>query len=192
MRGKGYATGSKTYHGGITPACAGKSDGYTAGRTDARDHPRVCGEKPALPPGVLAPPGSPPRMRGKDYVAHACKGRVGITPAYAGKSPTFIFASSLSRITPAYAGKSFPRRCIVPKNWDHPRVCGEKMNIGAITAMLGGSPPRMRGKEAKNFFRGSGLGITPAYAGKSRPSRYWFAAGRDHPRVCGEKTKKIP
>ena len=34
--------------------------------------------------------------------------------------------------------------------------------------------------------------ITPACAGKSRISPGFLLSYRDHPRVCGEKTKKIP
>ena len=34
--------------------------------------------------------------------------------------------------------------------------------------------------------------ITPAYAGKSVISAVTVATVGDHPRVCGEKTKKIP
>ena len=146
MRGKAVLELLLIDNFGITPACAGKSDGYTAGRTDARDHPRVCGEKPALPPGVLAPPGSPPRMRGKDYVAHACKGRVGITPAYAGKS---MAGSSLG----------FDLQ-------DHPRVCGEKLGEKKHKSVILGSPPRMRGKAAYSLPTRRMAGITPAYAGK--------------------------
>ena len=35
-------------------------------------------------------------------------------------------------------------------------------------------------------------GITPAYAGKSVEVRAGNLWEKDHPRVCGEKTKKIP
>ena len=35
-------------------------------------------------------------------------------------------------------------------------------------------------------------GITPAYAGKSMYSTIFIPLYKDHPRVCGEKTKKIP
>ena len=35
-------------------------------------------------------------------------------------------------------------------------------------------------------------GITPAYAGKSFSSAFGRKCHKDHPRVCGEKTKKIP
>ena len=34
--------------------------------------------------------------------------------------------------------------------------------------------------------------ITPAYAGKSAEGVDLIPANMDHPRVCGEKTKKIP
>ena len=66
VRGKVFARSLFFVCSGITPACAGKSDGYTAGRTDARDHPRMCGEKDAaccLGAGFV---GSPPHVRGKD------------------------------------------------------------------------------------------------------------------------------
>ena len=50
----------------------------------------------------------------------------------------------------------------------------------------------MRGKALRGSKKSRRIRITPAYAGKSRPLQtakkgYW-----DHPRLCGEKTKKIP
>ena len=36
------------------------------------------------------------------------------------------------------------------------------------------------------------LGITPAYAGKRTAEGGLTEMKQDHPRVCGEKTKKIP
>ena len=50
----------------------------------------------------------------------------------------------------------------------------------------------MRGKVSKRLFISAGCGITPAYAGKSYASFLGLALVLDHPRVCGEKTKKIP
>ena len=35
-------------------------------------------------------------------------------------------------------------------------------------------------------------GITPAYAGKSIVDTKNMTGNGDHPRICGEKTKKIP
>ena len=50
-----------------------------------------------------------------------------------------------------------------------------------------GSPPRMRGKEKGRRTHKVKSGITPAYAGKSAYLSPEDTAGRDHPRVCGEK-----
>ena len=91
------------------------------------------------------------------------------------------------RITPAYAGKSrslpLPRR--VP--WDHPRLCGEKID-GIIQAISGvGSPPPMRGKVKPKAEYFDELGITPAYAGKRARVAYCVVPKGDHPRLCGEK-----
>ena len=66
MRGKDLEIVPRSQCPGITPAYAGKRATIAHGCGIRWDHPRICGEKPALPPGVLAPPGSPPRMRGKD------------------------------------------------------------------------------------------------------------------------------
>ena len=50
-----------------------------------------------------------------------------------------------------------------------------------------GSPPRMRGKGLQECAPVATIGITPAYAGKSRAAGLVIVSGRDHPRVCGEK-----
>ena len=50
----------------------------------------------------------------------------------------------------------------------------------------------MRGKDGKILLSFDGSRITPAHAGKSfRVSKICFSI-EDHPRTCGEKTKKIP
>ena len=157
--------------------------------------------------------GSPPHMRGKVGLLLLLRSRSWITPAYAGKSfivrcsalevkdhpricgekfnalPAELKAkgspphmrgkvglketqSSASRITPAYAGKSGDG--------------GRGRNQGR------GSPPHMRGKGLRYSLSPSTLRITPAYAGKSQIGRAWCCLSEDHPRICGEKTKKIP
>ena len=50
----------------------------------------------------------------------------------------------------------------------------------------------MRGKAEMSENRGFIVGITPAYAGKSCKASMQLSHHRDHPRLCGEKTKKIP
>ena len=50
-----------------------------------------------------------------------------------------------------------------------------------------GSPPRMRGKGARQPLRLLDRGITPAYAGKRDRTGWTTMYRRDHPRMCGEK-----
>ena len=116
--------------------------------------------------------GSPPRMRGKGN--------------------TDVQERTTDRITPAYAGKSL---CNIPEGLfreDHPRVCGEKRADVTGHSLVKGSPPRMRGKGGALSSAASFPRITPAYAGKSFRLLGLGVVHRDHPRVCGEKTKKIP
>ena len=49
----------------------------------------------------------------------------------------------------------------------------------------------MRGKDHRTAAGEAGLGITPAYAGKSGADRAADTADQDHPRLCGEK-KNVP
>ena len=71
-------------------------------------------------------------------------------------------------------------------------MCGEKTyDISEITAQAG-SPPHVRGKECVNSARKLPVGITPACAGKRAILFRLLSLPRDHPRMCGEKTKKIP
>ena len=50
----------------------------------------------------------------------------------------------------------------------------------------------MRGKALSGLLITGQGGITPAYAGKSAQLEGAPPLAQDHPRVCGEKTKKIP
>ena len=190
MRGKVLFARQKLRLYGITPAYAGKSS-FCRERKSANlgspphmrgkvtstekyvsfpvDHPRICGEKFLRRHEHDVLRGSPPHMRGKVRRQYEKDGA--------------------GRITPAYAGK---RNCgckFVHCGKDHPRICGEK---GMVTLLLGnglGSPPHMRGKVMVAPVFSAILGITPAYAGKSREINQQEEIDRDHPRICGEKRK---
>ena len=110
---------------------------------------------------------SPPRRRGKASRCPPLRPVVGITPAWAGKSPLHVFPDGLSG--------------------DHPRVGGEKLlTMHPIVPSIG-SPPRGRGKAGGHRLPGNVDWITPAWAGKSRSAGRWSAQSGDHPRVGGEK-----
>ena len=95
------------------------------------------------------------------------------------------------RITPAYAGKRLRSTDFSDVDKDHPRLCGEKIFLCFVIMALIGSPPPMRGKDQAFQPLYMQHRITPAYAGKSAGVRCSDADWQDHPRLCGEKTKKI-
>ena len=110
----------------------------------------MCGEKFPIAASSASIVGSPPRVRGKGHQRNHGARRSGITPAC--------------------AGKSLYHQLQAAKDWDHPRVCGEKYT--------------------GSHCRSERSGITPACAGKRRSSPPWFRSPRDHPRVCGEKQRR--
>ena len=150
----------------------------------------MCGEKPNRWPWTATLPGSPPRVRGKEYSRAPTYQPYGITPACAGKRKACVPLMSRDR--------------------DHPRVCGEKLGRLWQAAHNTGSPPRVRGKgvgaphfacdlgitpacagkSQTGFALGCRVGITPACAGKSGFSGVSASFRRDHPRVCGEKSRR--
>ena len=69
---------------------------------------------------------------------------------------------------------------------------GEKLEKTRPDIYRQGSPPRGRGKVLLGFHQLLIVRITPAWAGKSSPSGTFGKVIEDHPRVGGEKTKKIP
>ncbi len=85
VRGKGHTDTPIVRDIGITPACAGKRSMPPCWRSCWRDHPRVCGEKHAVPVSAIWSAGSPPRVRGKAPSLAVLGACIGITPACAGK-----------------------------------------------------------------------------------------------------------
>ena len=170
VRGKGHPSGQHTGLYRITPACAGKSVPSLARMYFDKDHPRVCGEKYWKAKTTVSEPGSPPRVRGKGWIS---------TPV-----------TACSRITPACAGKSPKRLRVDRKREDHPRVCGEKIVVVFNNGRYIGSPPRVRGKASGSTQSSVRGRITPACAGKSACFCFRWCWCKDHPRVCGEKTKE--
>ena len=171
-RGKERPPISTAFMEGITPAWAGKSTSITFKMVEPEDHPRMGGEKFLFSPTKRKEWGSPPHGRGK-----------------ADNTNTALTAE---RITPAWAGKSFRSAQQERKNGDHPRMGGEKTCTGLGGVVWGGSPPHGRGKAVFSRCFQQTARITPAWAGKSLRKLTLLFSRRDHPRMGGEKTKKIP
>ena len=171
MRGKLFVHASFSSDLRITPADAGKTLRGTSQASEYWDHPRGCGENPIGTALEVRTNGSPPRMRGKP------KHRPEVDPCL--------------RITPADAGKTILRHFRRFGSRDHPRGCGENSSPCSKRLQASGSPPRMRGKRDVSPLREDHNGITPADAGKTAFVRTPIGVVQDHPRGCGENTKKI-
>ena len=109
MRGKAFAPSGILTMTRITPAYAGKRV-LAAGHTPVvRDHPRLCGEKVRQSRTCGSGQGSPPPMRGKDRTFLPLCRKVGITPAYAGKSDRdFVAVHKFIGSPPPMRGKETP------------------------------------------------------------------------------------
>ena len=170
-RGKVSSVSMCTRSPGITPAWAGKRFQSHGAVPFPGDHPRVGGEKTSADRPRIADIGSPPRGRGKAEIES--------------------YADECDRITPAWAGKSCRSTASSLSARDHPRVGGEKVDTKAKVHRQGGSPPRGRGKAVRPDRKGHGQGITPAWAGKSQIESFGQTLSKDHPRVGGEKLKRL-
>ena len=132
----------------------------------------MCGEQRSVALVFRYRLGSPPRVRGTAGLKVVSKDESGITPACAGNRRVH------------QAGRIH--------TWDHPRVCGEQLENRASFPAGAGSPPRVRGTVIAIVKAVPQIGITPACAGNRLFLPLRKASERDHPRVCGEQTKKSP
>ena len=88
-RGKGPLPRQTRQGGGITPACAGKRSLLDSVGAAQGDHPRMRGEKIRLARTGYTALGSPPHARGKGVCCLISFYHKRITPACAGKRPSF-------------------------------------------------------------------------------------------------------
>ncbi len=103
-----------------------------------------------------------------------------------GKLPSLCICADIARITPAHAGKTGKYLSPVCSRADHPRACGENIQILSLTSRNFGSPPRMRGKHRRGVDIRVRPRITPAHAGKTNLKKILVLWLTDHPRACGE------
>ena len=75
----------------ITPAYAGKTDGFDTIWADMQDHPRLRGKNSTFQNGSEKKQGSPPLTREKLNLVNLIYRLTGITPAYAGKTLRTLF-----------------------------------------------------------------------------------------------------
>src|SRR5690606_32722842 len=124
-RGALACAGSRLLLTGITPACAGSTDGGEPADGAGADHPRMRGEHiyEVEPSDWVA--GSPPHARGARRSAPRPGPPDRITPACAGSTALVLWGLSLRA--------------------DHPRMRGEHALVGVASDGRPGSPPHARG-----------------------------------------------
>ena len=150
---------------GIIPAHAGLTTSVMASLYCWRDHPRACGAHLVCPRNFVGQEGSSPRMRGSLCNCHICHSLLGIIPAHAGLTGTFLRDG---------------RRA-----GDHPRACGAHSKTHRPNSFTVGSSPRMRGSLRQRGFGEYRRGIIPAHAGLTPAVSGSIFPARDHPRACG-------
>ena len=110
--------------------------------------------------------GSSPHMRGTLRVGIPVRYEARIIPAYAGNTPIRTRTSTVVR--------------------DHPRICGEHLDLSTVVSATQGSSPHMRGTLDVERGGESFDGIIPAYAGNTCLCGNLEHFSGDHPRICGE------
>ena len=108
-----------------------------------------------------------------------------------GKHPPHLVGRRFPGITPADAGKTLIEGIVKGILKDHPRGCGENCIVSGASAVVRGSPPRMRGKLRQLRQCSQQSGITPADAGKTECVEIAHCKDWDHPRGCGENLPTI-
>ena len=137
---------------GIIPAYAGSTRQRQQRGCSSRDHPRIRGEHSGARTRKYITPGSSPHTRGAPPRGHGGRLQAGIIPAYAGSTRTRTRSTSKRR--------------------DHPRIRGEHCEPALAACDAMGSSPHTRGALVGGQRIVKFVGIIPAYAGSTHPSRH--------------------
>ena len=166
MRGKRSILFEDVETPGLIPAHAGKTSTPTSKPLALRAHPHSCGENVVCFCAPSAVQGSSPLTRGKLVLTGNGETELGLIPAHAGKTRSWL----------ARSGRA----------WAHPRSHGENPSMPGGTYVDEGSSPLTRGKPAAP--RGAEVrdGLIPAHAGKTRPRSRRYGTSRAHPHSRGE------
>ena len=151
---------------GLIPAWAGKTAQAHCGPRRSRAHPRVGGENETATTLTEEQLGSSPRGRGKPVRASRCLARLGLIPAWAGKTRRSDHGRCDRAAHPRVGGENTPRAPRPPGRW--------------------GSSPRGRGKPRSPVHGAFARGLIPAWAGKTPSTPGISSSTAAHPRVGGE------
>ena len=165
-RGKRSLAGDLDERVRLIPARAGKTRARRPQRVVPTAHPRVGGENVEAARAYYNPGGSSPRGRGKLILSTDRESKLGLIPAWAGKTTLDDLAARGVQA--------------------HPRVGGENSACRGSARAVEGSSPRGRGKPHAEGLPVSATGLIPARAGKTYGSHTLTVPSWAHPRVGGE------
>ena len=152
------------------PAPAGNACGTPARKATAPVHPRACGERENRKQPMGCERGSSPRLRGTH--------------------PGSLDGRMIGRFIPAPAGNANQRSRIKRQRAVHPRACGERSSVRAISRRMLGSSPRLRGTRVLEAQLVARARFIPAPAGNAGSLHRYERFRTVHPRACGERTKR--
>ena len=171
-RGAPHGAAETSVYSWIIPAYAGSTSIPVVASSSPADHPRIRGEHGHPDTRLLNLLGSSPHTRGAR----------GINCPF----------SRRRRIIPAYAGSTSDRSATAGSGGDHPRIRGEHETDTTTSRLRAGSSPHTRGALQVAAFLHLRVGIIPAYAGSTRPTRRQAGYAPDHPRIRGEHLARGP
>ena len=110
----------------------------------------------------------------------------GSSPLTRGKPRRLAQMLGCPRLIPAHAGKTVFGELNAQRLRAHPRSRGENFPRGPHHRRSAGSSPLTRGKPVRRGAIVRLVGLIPAHAGKTRPTRRGAPRWRAHPRSRGE------
>ena len=206
VRGRHPSCDYRTGAAGLIPASAGQT---TLRRVRCRyrgTHPRECGADRRATLGCRWLRGSSPRVRGRrpapgvppvsEGLIPASAGQtgrlgaqlldpVGSSPRVRGRREFSVSRNAGQGLIPASAGQTKICRIMGGFLSAHPRECGADRPFPRGTHQRQGSSPRVRGRPSEWNDQFQDLGLIPASAGQTQPSRATPCTATAHPRECG-------
>ena len=157
---------------GIIPAFAGSTFLDAMWSPPKEDHPRIRGEHSPCAVQGVGDEGSSPHSRGAPWCV--------------------LYTFEDLRIIPAFAGSTREPRLRLVRLEDHPRIRGEHMPERPPLFFTTGSSPHSRGAPERLALQHEVVGIIPAFAGSTSAARPLSGHKRDHPRIRGEHSLRLP
>ncbi|CQD13083.1 hypothetical protein U2A4042520091 [Corynebacterium striatum] len=167
---------------GLIPAYAGRTLPQNVTSMKHGAHPRLRGADSGVPHRWSSSGGSSPLTRGGPRGRSTAPKRLGLIPAYAGRTPIGTFVGVSSR---AHPGRTEELAGIIDPDGAHPRLRGADDLKAERAKVAEGSSPLTRGGLAA-WDEGNIIGgLIPAYAGRTSLNPAVTPVAVAHPRLRG-------